>query len=215
VRAASHAPLVTAAPSGSPTLITDMAKAPAGYTLTPSAVLAIARADLRVRVARRHYPRDRPYVYTHGNGVWQVSWFSKGKHQLEQIQVYVDDHDRRLPYGRSHHPTPLAPGGKPGSATTAQSAALDHVNEPRTAARTPPQTRAMLLQGLRLTISVRAGQQARTAVGQSRAVGRSGRWRGGEQHGTHQSGPDAVSRPARCAGLPKSATTILVVPQTA
>jgi hypothetical protein len=95
-RAAAYVPLVTAAPSGSPTLDTAMAKAPTGYTLTPSHVLAIANADPRVRAARRQYPHAVPYVYTHLNGVWQVSWFSRGKPQREQIQIYVDDHVRRV-----------------------------------------------------------------------------------------------------------------------
>jgi hypothetical protein len=95
-RAASYTPLVTAAPSGSPTLDANMTTAPAGYTLTPSRVLAIADADPRVRAARREYPHALPYVYTHLNGVWQVSWFSRGKPQREQIQIYVDDHVRRV-----------------------------------------------------------------------------------------------------------------------
>ena len=94
--ATAYTPLVTAAPSGSPTLVTNLARAPAGYTLIPSRVLAIANADPRVRAARRQYPHAISYVYTHANGVWQVSWFSKGKPQREQIQVYVDDHVRRV-----------------------------------------------------------------------------------------------------------------------
>ncbi|MDQ6731768.1 MAG: hypothetical protein M3022_16150 [Actinomycetota bacterium] len=94
--ATAYAPLVTAAPSGSPTLVTNMARAPAGDTLIPSRVLAIANADPRVRAVRRQYPHAIPYVYTHDNRAWQVSWFSKGKPQREQIQVYVDDHVRRV-----------------------------------------------------------------------------------------------------------------------
>ncbi|HET9102893.1 MAG TPA: hypothetical protein VFN55_06015 [Solirubrobacteraceae bacterium] len=93
---AAYQPLVTAAPAGTAVLITDMTKVPAGYRLTPGRVLAIAQADARVQAARRQYPRAEPYVYTHGPGVWQVSFFSRTRPQHEQIQVYVDDNVQRV-----------------------------------------------------------------------------------------------------------------------
>ena len=89
-------PLLTAAPSGTPQLDNDMSKVPAGYSLDPSAVLNIAALDPRVKAARRQYPHALPYVYTHGNAVWQVSYFSRAKPQRELIQIYVDDHLQRV-----------------------------------------------------------------------------------------------------------------------
>jgi hypothetical protein len=88
---ARAAGLVTAAPAGSPVLITSLHKRPAGYTLTAARVLALARADPRVKAQLRMHPRWLAYEYTHGSGTWQVSWFSAGKPQRELMQVYVDD----------------------------------------------------------------------------------------------------------------------------
>ncbi|MGH2867644.1 MAG: hypothetical protein ACRDNK_08755 [Solirubrobacteraceae bacterium] len=91
VPSARAAGLVTAAPAGSPVLVTSLHKRPAGYTLTASRVLALARADARVKAGLRSHPRLLAYEYTHGSGTWQVSWFSHGKPQRELIQAYVDD----------------------------------------------------------------------------------------------------------------------------
>ena len=88
---ARAAGLVTAAPAGSPVLVTSLHKRPAGYTLTAARVLALARADARVKAQLRSHPRWLAYEYTHGSGTWQVSWFSHGKPQRELMQVYVDD----------------------------------------------------------------------------------------------------------------------------
>ncbi|MGI9185047.1 MAG: hypothetical protein ACR2GZ_08795 [Solirubrobacteraceae bacterium] len=89
---ARAAGLVTAAPAGSPVLVTSLHKRPAGYTLTAARVLALARADARVKAELRQHPRLLAYQYTHGSGTWQVSWFTPGKPQRELMQVYVDDH---------------------------------------------------------------------------------------------------------------------------
>ena len=91
-----YTPLLTAAPSGTAQLDNDMSKVPAGYSLDPSALLNLAELNPRVKAARRQYPHALPYVYTHGNGVWQVSYFSRSKPQRELIQIYVDDHLQRV-----------------------------------------------------------------------------------------------------------------------
>jgi hypothetical protein len=88
---ARAAGLVTAAPAGSAVLVTSLHKRPAGYTLTAARVLALARADARVKAQLRNHSRWLAYQYTHGSGTWQVSWFSHGKPQRELMQVYVDD----------------------------------------------------------------------------------------------------------------------------
>jgi hypothetical protein len=81
----------TAAPPGSPVLVTSMDKAPSGYRLTPRQVLHIAGADPLVQAQLRNHPLWEPYEYTRGPGQWQVSWFTHAKPQKEAMQVYVDD----------------------------------------------------------------------------------------------------------------------------
>jgi hypothetical protein len=76
---------------GNPTLVTAMNKPPAGYTLTASKVLRIARADRRVQAYLRRHPKALPYEYVKSEGTWQVSWFSRGRKPKELLQVYVDD----------------------------------------------------------------------------------------------------------------------------
>ena len=88
---ARAAGLVTAAPSGTPVLVTSLHKPPAGYTLTAAKVLALATADARVKTQLRAHPKWLAYEYTHGSGTWQVSWFSRSRPQREVMQVYVDD----------------------------------------------------------------------------------------------------------------------------
>ncbi len=88
---ARAAGLVTAAPAGSPVLVTSLHQRPTGYTLTAARVLTLARADPRVGPEVRKHPRWLAYEYTHGSGTWQVSWFSGGKPPRELMQVYVDD----------------------------------------------------------------------------------------------------------------------------
>lgn len=82
----------TAAPAGSPVLVTSQNTPPAGYRLTAAQVLRIAAADPRVVAELRRHPHAQPYEYTKGAPTWQVSWFSAGRPQKELIQVYVDDH---------------------------------------------------------------------------------------------------------------------------
>jgi hypothetical protein len=94
--AAGAEPLITAAPAGTPVLVTNMNRAPKGFRLIPSHVLQIAKSDPRVRAQLRGHPRWLAYVYTKQVPVWQVSWFSPGKHEREEMQVYVDDDAARV-----------------------------------------------------------------------------------------------------------------------
>lgn len=84
------------APVGNPVLVTNAARAPAGYRLTSPEVLRLASADPRVKAELRKHPDAMPYEYTHGNGTWQVSWFSDTKPQRELMQAYVDDQSGRV-----------------------------------------------------------------------------------------------------------------------
>jgi hypothetical protein len=68
-----------------------MTKPPIGYRLTGTQVLAVAKKNQTVIFALRGEPGLIPYVYTKGNGIWQVSWFTKPPDQKERIQVYVND----------------------------------------------------------------------------------------------------------------------------
>jgi hypothetical protein len=86
---------VTAA-STAPVLVTSLNRPPAGYRLTAGQVERIAAADPRIRAELRRHPDATPYEYTKGAGMWQVSWFSAGKHQVELAQVYVDDSTARV-----------------------------------------------------------------------------------------------------------------------
>jgi hypothetical protein len=84
-------PLTTAAPAGTPVLVTTPNRSPKGFRLTATRVLAIAAADPRVRRELRKYGKAQPYEYTKGVPVWQVSWFSAGRKPREVVQAYVDD----------------------------------------------------------------------------------------------------------------------------
>ena len=84
------------APAGTPVLVSNLDRPPAGYRLTASYVLKVAAADPRVKAELRRHPRALPYEYTHGNGTWQVSWFSNARPQRELMQVYVDDQTARV-----------------------------------------------------------------------------------------------------------------------
>ncbi|MHB1568545.1 MAG: hypothetical protein ACYC0H_05015, partial [Solirubrobacteraceae bacterium] len=81
----------TGAPAAPATLVPSQTTPPKGYRLTANEVLAIARADPRVRAALRGHRGWIPYEYTRGWPNWQVSWFSAGHPQREVIQVYLDD----------------------------------------------------------------------------------------------------------------------------
>jgi hypothetical protein len=74
-----------------PVLVTSQDTPPAGYRLTAARVKRIAAANPTVRAELRRHRRVLPYEYTKGAGTWQVSWFSAGRHQVELVQVYVDD----------------------------------------------------------------------------------------------------------------------------
>jgi hypothetical protein len=76
---------------GTPVLVTSLHKPPSGYNLTAARVLAIASADPRVKAELRRHRRALPYEYTKTAGIWQVSWFSAGRHEKELMQVYIDD----------------------------------------------------------------------------------------------------------------------------
>jgi hypothetical protein len=80
-----------AASADQPVLVTELNKPPAGYRLTAAQVQRIAARDPRSRAELKRHPRAIPYEYTKGAGQWQVSWFSRGPHQKELLQVYVDD----------------------------------------------------------------------------------------------------------------------------
>jgi hypothetical protein len=82
---------VTTGASTGPVLITNLYQPPAGYRLTAARVERIAAASPTIRAELRRHPRARPYEYTKGAGMWQVSWFSAGRHQTELAEVYVSD----------------------------------------------------------------------------------------------------------------------------
>jgi hypothetical protein len=77
-------------------LVTELNKPPAGYRLTAAQVQRIAARDPRSRAELRRHPGAVPYEYTKGADQWQVSWFSRGAHQKELLQVYVDDLSGRV-----------------------------------------------------------------------------------------------------------------------
>jgi hypothetical protein len=91
--AAAHTAVktVTAANSNVPVLVTSPNQPPAGFRLTAAQVERIAAASPTMRAELRRHPRAIPYEYTKGAGTWQVSWFSRGRHQVELAQVYVED----------------------------------------------------------------------------------------------------------------------------
>ena len=82
---------VNAAVAGTPVLVTNPNEPPRGYRLTAARVERIAAANATIRAELRRHPKAIPYEYTKGGGIWQVSWFSTGRHQVELAQVYVDD----------------------------------------------------------------------------------------------------------------------------
>jgi hypothetical protein len=92
-QAAATTALTTAAPPGTPVLVTSQTKPPKGFRLTARQVLAQARRSPTVIAELRNHPHLVPYEYTKGIGTWQVSWFTPpGKTpQKEMIQVYVSD----------------------------------------------------------------------------------------------------------------------------
>ena len=89
--AAGATETVNAAVPGTPVLVTNPNQPPRGYRLTATAVERIAAANATIRAELRRHPKAIPYEYTKGGGIWQVSWFSIGRHQVELAQVYVDD----------------------------------------------------------------------------------------------------------------------------
>ena len=74
-----------------PALVTELNKPPAGFRHTAAQIERVAARDPRSRAELRRHPDAIPYEYTKGAGEWQVSWFSRGAHQKELLQVYVDD----------------------------------------------------------------------------------------------------------------------------
>ncbi len=85
-----------AAASTEPVLVTETNRPPAGYRLTADRVRRIAAANPKIRAELRRHPRATPYEYTKGPGMWQVSWFSTGRHSVELAQVYVSDATSRV-----------------------------------------------------------------------------------------------------------------------
>jgi hypothetical protein len=84
------------APAGTPVLVSSLHRPPAGYRLTASEVLKAASADPRVKAELIEHQAAVAYEYTHGDGTWQVSWFSNTMPQRELMQVYVDDQTARV-----------------------------------------------------------------------------------------------------------------------
>jgi hypothetical protein len=82
---------VTVTTPGTPVLVTSPNTPPAGYRLTASRVERIAAHNAKIRAELRRHPQAVPYEYTKGGGLWQVSWFTPGRHQVELAQVYVND----------------------------------------------------------------------------------------------------------------------------
>lgn len=87
---------VTVTTPGAPVLVTSMNEPPRGYRLTAARVRRVAARNPTIRAELRRHPRAVPYVYTKGGGLWQVSWFSTGRHQVELAQVYVSDATGRV-----------------------------------------------------------------------------------------------------------------------
>lgn len=89
-------PAPLSAPAGSPALVSNLTTPPSGYRLTGTEVLKLAAANLTVKEELKKHPKLVPYVYTHGYGVWQVSYFTPKPPlgpavQKEMLQLYVDD----------------------------------------------------------------------------------------------------------------------------
>jgi len=82
--------------STTPVLVTDLTHPPSGYRLTAAHVERVAAAAPKIRAELRRHPHAIPYEYTRGPGSWQVSWFSRGRHQVELAQVYVSDATGRV-----------------------------------------------------------------------------------------------------------------------
>jgi hypothetical protein len=91
VKAVTAVKTVTATSSNVPVLVTNPNRPPLGDRLTAREVERIAAASPVIRAELKRHPRAIPYEYTKGIGSWQVSWFSRGRHQVELAQVYVDD----------------------------------------------------------------------------------------------------------------------------
>jgi hypothetical protein len=76
--------------------VPSMAKPPAGYRLTGTAVQRIAERNGVYRAEKRKHRGAFPNVYTKGPGRWQVSLFSAGPKPKELAQLYVDDATGRV-----------------------------------------------------------------------------------------------------------------------
>ncbi len=85
-----------AAASDQPVLVTQLNKPPAGFRHTAAQVESIAARDPRVRAELRRHRTALSYEYTKGASQWQVSWFSRGRHQKELLQAYVDDQSGKV-----------------------------------------------------------------------------------------------------------------------
>jgi hypothetical protein len=85
------APPTATVASTAPVLVTKLHRPPSGYRLTAARVRQIAAGSPVIRAELRRHPRAIPYEYTKGPGMWQVSWFSPGRHPVELAQVYVSD----------------------------------------------------------------------------------------------------------------------------
>ncbi|HWF36254.1 MAG TPA: hypothetical protein VG295_12830 [Solirubrobacteraceae bacterium] len=89
---ASFTSAQAAADAGTPVLVTDLTKPPAGYRLTGVEVERIAGRVDKVSDVVRSHRGAHPYPYTKGPGQWQVSWFTgSGAKSKEIAQVYLDD----------------------------------------------------------------------------------------------------------------------------
>jgi hypothetical protein len=86
-----------AAEAGTPMLVTELNKPPAGYRLTGAQVELVAGRVGEIAAVVRSHRGSHPFAYTKGPGQWQVSWFTgQGATSKEIAQVYIDDATGRV-----------------------------------------------------------------------------------------------------------------------
>ena len=86
----------TATDPNTPVLVPDPDVPPTGYRLTGTIVERIAARAPIIRAELHRHPNLVAYEYTKGPGRWQVSWFTRARHQRELAQVYVSDATARV-----------------------------------------------------------------------------------------------------------------------
>ncbi|HWF55121.1 MAG TPA: hypothetical protein VG223_10860 [Solirubrobacteraceae bacterium] len=100
VRAITVTTSAAAQASGTPVLVTNKRRPPAGFRLTALEVERIAAADPVSIAELAHHKKAVAYEYTKAPGEWQVSWFTPpgkpGTKQHELLQVYVNDATGRV-----------------------------------------------------------------------------------------------------------------------